>query len=204
MNTVPVNDFSNNFYTSDLHFNHENVIKFCERPFTTVEEMEEGLIEIWNRQTDSGSTVYHLGDFTFLGPASIEKVYNIVKRLNGQIKLILGNHDNPKMWKKLFATYPEMQEKIEILGELKYVRLDKHRKIVMCHYPMISWRNKDHGVWHLYGHMHGSLGVSEGKSLDVGIDNHPEFKLFTHAELENHFSKINQDAGKYSDYHGSK
>lgn len=79
------------FFIGDLHFGHENVIKFDNRPYKTVDEMNEDLIRRWNNKVSPGDIVYVLGDL-------IWKTYNksaadLIKRLNGQIILIKGNHD---------------------------------------------------------------------------------------------------------------
>jgi calcineurin-like phosphoesterase family protein len=86
------NKFSgeNLFFTSDTHFFHEGIIKFCNRPFESVEEMNETLIRNWNETVPKDGTVFHLGDFAFGGWREWMSAYN---RLNGKIYLILGNHD---------------------------------------------------------------------------------------------------------------
>lgn len=78
------------FIISDTHFGHQNIIKFCNRPFESVEEMDNVMIEQWNMVVSKGDTVYHLGDFGF---GSKEQISDIVKKLNGNIRLIMGNHD---------------------------------------------------------------------------------------------------------------
>ena len=78
------------FITADHHFNHKNIIEYCKRPFKTVEEMNETMIERWNRRVGKDDLVIHLGDF---GLGNKEKINEIRKRLNGTIILIKGNHD---------------------------------------------------------------------------------------------------------------
>ena len=78
------------FFTSDSHFCHSNIIKFCDRPFKDVEEMNEILIDNWNKTVGPNDIIYHLGDFCFAGSA---EWHSILGRLNGRIHLILGNHD---------------------------------------------------------------------------------------------------------------
>ena len=80
----------NIFFTSDTHFWHNNVIKFCNRPFSSIEEMNDTIIENWNRVVDKNDIVIHLGDFCFCGS---DKFKELVEKLNGRIYLILGNHD---------------------------------------------------------------------------------------------------------------
>ena len=77
------------FFTSDLHFGHANVIRFDGRPFETVEEMNEELIRRWNAKVDKGDLVYVLGDMIW----RMQDCASVIRRLNGQIILIKGNHD---------------------------------------------------------------------------------------------------------------
>jgi len=77
----------NIFFTSDHHFGHTNIIKFCNRPFANVDEMNEELIRRWNEKIAPGDEVYHLGDFALITP---EKLNEILDRLNGTIYLIAG------------------------------------------------------------------------------------------------------------------
>jgi calcineurin-like phosphoesterase family protein len=78
------------FYTSDTHYFHKNIIRYCQRPFTDVEEMHETMIRLWNERVAAQDTVFHLGDFGF-GPA--EGLRSILKRLNGHKVIVKGNHD---------------------------------------------------------------------------------------------------------------
>ena len=78
------------FYISDLHFGHKNVLGFDNRPFTSVEEMNEELIRRWNSVVSDGDIVYVLGDMFWMKP---NDAMPIIDRLNGQIFLVKGNHD---------------------------------------------------------------------------------------------------------------
>lgn len=76
---------------SDNHFNHQKIIEYCNRPFKTVEQMNEEMIKKWNSVVKKDDKIYHLGDFGF---GSKEQIANVVSKLNGRIFLVLGNHDN--------------------------------------------------------------------------------------------------------------
>ena len=78
------------FITSDNHFNHKNIIKYCDRPFDSVEEMNEAMIERWNETVSKDDVVLHLGDFC---KGNVWMIKQIRERLNGTIILIIGNHD---------------------------------------------------------------------------------------------------------------
>lgn len=87
-----------NFYIADTHFFHENVIKFDNRPFSSMEEMNEKLISNWNNVVRNEDTVYILGDFIWSKPNS-DEYKNIISHLNGWKVIVLGNHD-PKQYSK--------------------------------------------------------------------------------------------------------
>ena len=78
------------WFTSDLHFGHRNIIKYCNRLWNTVEEMDEALIHNWNSVVGKNDIGVDLGDFAF---ASNQRWRELVSRLNGKHYLILGNHD---------------------------------------------------------------------------------------------------------------
>jgi len=77
------------YLISDTHFNHKNIIKYANRPFDTIEKMNEAMIKKWNKTVSNKDTIYHLGDFAF---GNKEQIIEIVGRLNGRKILIKGNH----------------------------------------------------------------------------------------------------------------
>lgn len=79
------------FVISDTHFGHENIIKYCNRPFRSVEEMDAAMIKNWNETVSNNDTALHLGD---VGLGKREKIADIISKLNGKKILIMGNHDN--------------------------------------------------------------------------------------------------------------
>ena len=79
------------YFISDTHFNHKNIIKYCNRPFDSIEQMNETLINNWNDIVSDKDIIYHLGDFAL---GSKELILDIVNRLNGSKYLIRGNHIN--------------------------------------------------------------------------------------------------------------
>lgn len=84
------------FVISDTHFNHENIIKFCHRPFTDAKQMNEMMVDNWNSVVRPQDKVYHLGDVYMGGGFGREYTTKLLKSLNGHKRLILGNHDNGK------------------------------------------------------------------------------------------------------------
>ena len=162
----------NIFFTADTHFFHYNIIKYCQRPFNDEFQMNEIIKNIWNSQVKKGDLVYHLGDVSFGG---ISETFRLLAELKGDIILLLGNHDKVIKNNDIFL---ERFKKIE-----NYLEIEINKKlVVLSHYPIIQWNCAQRGSYHLYGHTHGSIKLA-GKAFDVGIDNHPEFKLWSWEEL---------------------
>jgi calcineurin-like phosphoesterase family protein len=140
------------WFTSDTHFDHANILKYTNRPWASVDEMNEGLIKNWNSVVRRGDVVYHLGDFAFRN----HRIF--AERLNGQIFLVEGSHDRMSSWdRKAFVC----------VGPQYIVKGEPD--IILCHYAMRVWPRSHYGTWHLFGHSHGSL-CNWGKSFDVGVD----------------------------------
>lgn len=133
-----------NYYTSDLHLGHENIIKLCERPFADVDEMNRILVERWNARVHRGDHVYVVGDLSF---RSRLPVTNYLKELRGCKHLIVGNHD--KRWMKQISL-EEYFESVDLMVEVN----DGRRSLVLCHYPMMSWPGKNSFL--IYGHIHNN------------------------------------------------
>lgn len=155
---------SNNFFTSDCHFWHKNIIKYSNRPFDSVEEMNAGMIDNWNRVVGDNDTVYSLGDFAF---CNIEKTIDILRQLKGTKFLIDGNHDNTIInQRRRILDDPEC--KVRQITSYKEIKIN-HQFICLFHYGQRVWNKSHYGSWLLYGHSHGNLPPF-GKSVDVGVD----------------------------------
>ena len=154
--------------TSDCHFNHANILKYCpeSRPFETIEDMNEVIIKNWNSVVQDDDTVYVLGDF-FMG--QVEKIKAIFYRLKGHIILIRGNHDTEKR----IALYQELGVPVKDIDYLSY----KGRFFILCHFPIASpefvemVRKDNSEVILLYGHIHDQAptGYKDG-TFHVGVD----------------------------------
>lgn len=148
----------NTFFVSDTHLGHKNIIKYCNRPFYSVEQMDEMLICNWNSVVRPNDIVYHLGDFSFGDPAKY------LYRLNGKIHLVKGNHDH-RYKDNVFLENGVVW--VKDMYELKTFDVP----IVLCHYAMRVWARSHYGAWMLYGHSHGKLPDDKTKlSIDVGVD----------------------------------
>lgn len=157
------------FFTADEHLGHTNIIKYCNRPFSTVEEMDNEIIKRHNEVVKPEDTVIHAGDFTLR--KTLHEAENYIRRLNGKHIFLRGSHD---YWMDDF--YHEILEK-EINGHF----------IVVCHYAMKVWAKSHYDSWQLFGHSHGKLeGV--GKQMDIGVDTH-NFYPYSLREIEDIMSK---------------
>lgn len=131
---------SKKFYTSDLHIGHQNCIKFDNRPFSTLEEMHDTIVENWNSVVKKDDDVYILGDYAWRNEIGLE----ILKKLKGKKHLILGNHDKIN---------EHMRKEFVSIEQIKIVK-DGEKYVVLCHFPMAHWQGADYGYIHLFGHIH--------------------------------------------------
>ena len=135
---------SKNYFIADMHFSHEKIIKMCNRPFDSVEEMEEKLISNWNNKVSEDDTVYILGDFSF--KASKEKCIEILKQLKGKKILIKGNHDK-------YIGQRDFDNCFEKIYDYLQISNDK-QQIILSHYPIIDYAGMYYGAKMIYGHIH--------------------------------------------------
>lgn len=140
-----------NYYISDTHFGHKSVIKFDNRPFSTVEEMEDVLIANWNNKITNRDMIYILGDFCFNKEPEWIRLLN---KLKGVKVLIKGNHDLKKMSFSLKNKFQDIKDYKEIDDILD----GENVKVILSHYP-IPFYKKDYSnkVYHLYGHLHNTI-----------------------------------------------
>jgi len=154
--------------TADDHFNNRKILEYCDRPFTTIEEMNEALISNWNSMVAPDDTVYNLGDFVL---GKIDSARRFFSRLYGNIKVIPGGHDYRWIRGKE-DIYSLSGYKVEILPPLYTLRTSIGQKkivAVLCHYSMRSWYQSHYGSVHFFGHSHCRMD-GFGRSCDVGVD----------------------------------
>jgi calcineurin-like phosphoesterase family protein len=154
------------YVTSDTHYGHRNIIRYCNRPFCSVEEMDEQLIENWNKVVTAEDTVIHVGDFAFAKP---ERKKEILSRLKGKKILVRGNHDDsPK--EMVDAGFDFVVESLTIIeGRTKYL---------FSHYPIdpenarLTILEEIGAAFHIHGHVHNKTPLYYGpKSINVSIEN---------------------------------
>lgn len=158
------------WFTSDTHFGHKNIISFCDRPFSSVEELDEVLIQNWNSVVKQGDLVYHLGD-VFMGPNNQDKHHYTMGRLNGSKRLIVGNHDDIP-----YLSAGGWFQKVMMW------RVWHDKPLVFSHVPIhqdsIQKRILDVGGVNVHGHTH-NMGSPEGpyKSVCVELTNYTPVNL---------------------------
>lgn len=146
-----------NYFSSDYHLCHKNIIKYDRRPFDDVETMNETIIDNHNSVVGDNDNFYFLGDFCF----DNRRTEEFLEQLNGNLFFIKGNHDSRDTI-KLYQKYGVY------LGEQKKIKIED-KELVLNHYAMRVWDKSHHSVYHLYGHSHGSLADDPNSlSFDVG------------------------------------
>lgn len=150
------------WFGSDLHFFHRNVIRHCNRPYSSVEEMNDALIANHNAVVKPDDVYFHLGDFSF---GKIEPTLDVLRQLNGKKYFILGNHDQilQKNRKRIFE-----ENLLEELRDYKEIYVG-NQFICLFHYGCRVWNKSHRNSWLLHGHSHNKLPPF-GKSVDVGTD----------------------------------
>jgi calcineurin-like phosphoesterase family protein len=155
------------WFTSDWHLGHKNIIKYCSRPFNSVEEMNETIVNNLLNVLKPGDTVFHLGDFTFqmwLFEWFLKKFPQ-----DSSLVLFLGNHDPKQLRNKNSYNYNYRHVKIKQVDSLN-LKLSG-QPIALCHYPFLTWDKSHHGAWNLYGHKHRDISKHHvGKQMNVCVD----------------------------------
>jgi calcineurin-like phosphoesterase family protein len=152
----------NIWFTSDEHYDHKNIIEFCNRPFASVEEMKEKMIENHNKVVRPGDLVYHLGDI-FWRTLPVDNAIGIVKRLAGQQYYVFGNHD--ELFRNKF-----LREQFVWCKDTYNLKVAGYPHMWLSHYAHEDWNGSHRGSYNLFGHVHGAKPDPVGLKLDVGVD----------------------------------
>lgn len=138
-----------NYYISDLHLLHENVLRFDNRPFESLVQMQNIIVDKWNHKVTNGDTVYILGDVSIRGKK--EDLISIVATLKGRKILIKGNHDDVSDYR-----YQQLFQEVVDYKEIHDSVDGQNYDLALCHYPIFSWKKMGRGTILLYGHTHDS------------------------------------------------
>lgn len=173
MNTVTYQTYKKHWITSDIHFGHLNILKYCSDTrgmFANVDEMNEKLIANWNSDVSADDHVFILGDVCM---GLIEKAPGLISQLKGAKTLVVGNHDRSLLKLPIMST----EEGRRSLGfievtDYKCFGIKKIGSFVMMHYPLSSYDGQNKGAIHFHGHLHGSPpNIKQlGRIKDVGAD----------------------------------
>ncbi len=162
------------FWTSDTHFGHSAILRYCQRPWYDVESMNRGLISRWNDTVSDDDIVIILGDFAM---GKISDSLSIAERLNGKKYIVPGNHD--RMWQgnrdpeKWVQKYEDVG--FHILPSVSLANIGGYT-VKVCHFPYdmhderySDFHPKDEGDVILHGHVHDTWRV-KGRQINVGVD----------------------------------
>lgn len=190
------------FLTSDLHFGHRNILHIGKgRPFKTIEEHDQVLIDNWNSVVASGDLVYVLGDFSI--ETSIDKIREPLRKLNGQKILILGNHDRKKIHMQLRTE--NLWQAVYDYTSIRFQAQDGQKVFFrLFHTPILefdgAFKNYRTGekYMHAYGHIHNANNYDEiykqlgFPAVHVGVDTSdvfPNTKPYTPIRLEDVYER---------------
>ena len=153
------------YFIADTHFGHTNVLRLCNRPFETVEQMNEMFIENWNRRVTGRDSIYVIGDLFF----RCEDPDAILRRLHGKKHLIVGNHDSSWMSKVDARKFFQSVELMKVIS-------DGEHAMTLCRYPLLSWKHAKTSYM-IHGHIHANtemdfwplIAIRENV-LNAGVD----------------------------------
>ena len=170
----------NVWFTSDTHFNHANIIKYCNRPFACVEEMNEKLIENWNSVVGKDDLTWCLGDFC-LGPDQKKHIPELVSKLNGRINLILGNHDHNSVKFYYDVGFNRVYDRKVIINDF----------VILTHAPLM-FLSDNTPFFQVFGHVHFSeLYPTFAKTgCCVCVERH-DYKPISWKKIQNEYEKLN-------------
>ena len=158
----------NIFYTADLHFGHQYVLKAANRPYRTLEEMEKDLIERWNARVKGCDKVYILGDMFY----RTDRIIPILEVLKGKKYLIEGNHD--ESWLRKIGRQTARLYFKEITQMTSFS--DGERGVTLCHYPLLCYKHQKN-TFMIHGHLHTDVSedfwpllAQRDNILNAGVD----------------------------------
>jgi calcineurin-like phosphoesterase family protein len=152
------------WFTSDTHFSHEKIIKYCDRPVKNAAEMNVLMLKNINELVKPEDELYHLGDFGTGGWSNMVTILNQITCKN--LHYIIGNHDRNML-------HDNVREKFKSFDYYKEIVVEGER-ICLSHFPMLEWHQMHRGAWMLHGHSHNTLdypdSIKNCRILDIGVD----------------------------------
>ena len=148
-----------NYYTADPHFGHASIMRFCNRPFHDVAEMDDHILSAYQAVMGPKDDLWIIGDFAFAKINEAAKLESMLAVIPGRKHLVRGNHDKP--WMAKLSGWHSVHN----LTEVK----EGGYRLTLCHYPMITFPGARHGAVQLFGHVHQNWKGSRN-SVNVGVD----------------------------------
>lgn len=177
------------FVTSDQHFGHDREFIWKARGFQSIDEMNEEFVRRWNETVDDEDDIYCLGDIMLGSTNNIE----FLKRLNGKIHIVLGNHDTATR-EKMYRELPKVIEVAEVGIRLKF----KKYHFVLTHYPMLTGNLEKESLkqmtLNLYGHTHQTSNFYNDMPFmyHVGVDSHNGYPVEMESIIEEMHEKVRE------------
>lgn len=182
------------YFTADTHFGHAAIIRYCNRPFDSVETMNQTLLELWNAVVRPTDTVYHLGDVFFRSKEEGQTL-NIIRKLHGKKVLVPGNHDQAHHLELLTGHFTVLPP----LHEVTFRDRGESVRTILCHYPLETWNGVFWGSLMLHGHVHARMPGNTQRT-DVGVDAWD----FMPASLEQVLARVQAETALPSELHGER
>lgn len=177
------------WFTSDQHFCHTNVMRFCNRPWGDIKDMNKALTDNWNEVVGEKDVVFILGDFYWVkDPVAVSKKLNELTA--GHIFILLGNHDTKDQFKKIDNKHVELisDTAMVFISGIDEDKPSREHEFMLSHFPLATWPHFHRGVLNLHGHIHSGprskvdidnpgvdLILKPHLTYDVGVDNN-EYK----------------------------
>ena len=183
-----------NYFTADSHFSSfdETVLTSDFRPFSSLEEMNEKIIEIWNSQIKSEDVIYHLGDFVNFNKKDTEYdlLLKLVQKINAKVVLILGNNEKRILDYEFGGDFEKFRNYLISCGFHDAVKDKMQLKIGenefnLTHCPVDAEKET---IYNLFGHIHKCSFVKK-YGFNVGVDNH-YFKLFSEEDILELYTRL--------------
>jgi calcineurin-like phosphoesterase family protein len=179
------------FFTSDHHFNHHRICDYAFRPFSSVDEMDEAMIQRWNDVVKRNDVVYHLGDFTLN-----DNALPYLSRLNGNIHFVVPDFHHDQRWLK----NRPLLKNVTYLPPIYALNVNKENVIyILCHYPMAIWDRQHYGAWHLHGHIHNKEFTLPGFAMNVNVEFHNYYPV-SYDEVKMHMINLGWYPGWKAEY----
>lgn len=159
------------FITSDLHYGDRGAIKYNNRPFADVDEMDKYLIEYHNDTLTDSDTLYIVGDIAYRNRVHIN---NYLDQLRGKKVIVYGNHD--------YRNRRDINNHHSVIKATDYLSTNRlgHRVVIM-HFPILDWDGMYHGSVMLHGHCHGTMHQPNKRTIDIGWDAHNRYLMLDEA-----------------------